>query len=147
MTNLHAPARQSYLFWIMSLSFLAMTTAVTGCGGSKMAAVSGTVSHKGKPITGGTLIFSPAVSGQPASAEVEPDGTFKLGTIKPGDGALIGKHRVTFTPPPQQLTEKQQSDPKYNAPPPLYMGLVPKQVEVEIKSGPNVLEIELVRPS
>ena len=126
--------------------FVGLCVALSGCGSEKLAKVAGTVVHKRMPVTGGTLIFSPMGKtnpGRPASAEINPDGTFVLGTVRTTDGALVGRHRVTFTPPPQQLTEEQRSNPNYIAPPPAYMGLTPKTAEVEIKTGDNNIEIEL----
>jgi hypothetical protein len=107
----------------------------------------------GEPVTGGTLIFRPLGAGpddqnpgKPASAEVQPDGSYILGTNGLLDGAKIGRHHVGYTPPLQQLTEQQRTDPTYHAPPPPYVGLVPKTIEVEVKPGPNTIDLELVRP-
>ncbi|MBX9681226.1 MAG: hypothetical protein K2X38_20920 [Gemmataceae bacterium] len=126
------------LFSLLSIGILA------GCGGETTAEVKGVVVHKGTPITGGTLIFSPVQSGKPATAEVQSDGTYTLSTFGKNDGAVLGKHKVAFTPPPQQLTDEQRTNPKYIAPPPKYMGLQPNAAEVEVKSGPNKIDLELV---
>jgi hypothetical protein len=129
---------------VLCLVFLAATA---GCGSKNIAQVRGTVKFAGAPVKGGTLIFGPVGEGkvgQPASATISPDGTFVLGTNGTTDGALIGRHRVVFTPPPQSLTEKQRSDPNYEAPPPEYYGMVPKEAEVEVKVGQNTMEIELM---
>jgi hypothetical protein len=131
----------------------ALMLGLAGCGGGELAPVSGKVTFKGAPIKGGTLIFSPvpgtagaAIAGKPASAEVGADGSYSLQTNRPLDGAKIGKQRVTFTPPPQQLTEAQRTNPRYKAPAPLYMGLVANPGEVEVKPGPNTIDLELVAP-
>lgn len=34
-----------------------------------------------------------------ANGVVEKDGTFRVGTFKEGDGAVLGKHRVVLSPP------------------------------------------------
>ena len=34
---------------------------------------------------------------QPARGQIEPDGTFELGTYQPGDGAVVGTHKVRIT--------------------------------------------------
>jgi hypothetical protein len=130
---------------VLSLVFSA---ALIGCdGGAQQAAVSGKVTYMGEAVKGGTLIFGPIGEGnvgQPASANIQPDGTYVLGTNRASDGALIARHRVAFTPPPQELTKEQQTDPTYIAPPPAYMGMVPRQVEVAVKAGKNTIDIELV---
>ncbi|MFO0864800.1 MAG: hypothetical protein U0744_09130 [Gemmataceae bacterium] len=129
---------------IIGLCSLLSISFVAGCGGATTAEVKGVVTHKGAPITGGTLIFSPVQSGKPATAEVQSDGTYTLSTFGKNDGAVLGKHKVAFTPPPQQLTEEQKTNPKYIAPPPKYMGLQPNTAEVEVKSGANKIDMELV---
>lgn len=121
-----------------------------GCGPSGIATVEGkVVDPAGKAVTGGTLVFTPvaggdaANAGRPASAEIGADGTFKLTTTDGHDGAQVGKNRILFTPPQPQLTEEQRTDPKYNAPPPQYLGMSPVPAEVEIQPGANNLEIKL----
>ena len=129
---------------------LVFSTAMMGCGESApQAAVSGKVTYMGEAVKGGTLIFGPLGEGkvgQPATATIKPDGTYVLGTNSTSDGALVARHHITFSPPPQELTKEQRTDPTYIAPLPAYMGMVPKQAEVEVKSGKNIIEIELVGP-
>jgi len=138
--------------WWMALLCLTTTLGLVGCGSEGLAPVKGLVTFDGKPITGGMLVFSPVdekspgLTGRPASAEVRPDGSYTLGTNRPSDGARVGRHRVGFTPPPQQLTEQQRTDPNYEPPAPPYMGLVLKATEVEVKSGANTINLELVAP-
>jgi len=123
-----------------------LAVGLAGCGGGTTA-VTGTVKANGKAVTGGTVVFGPlggAEGAKAATGEIQSDGTFKLGTNRPGDGAMPGKYRVTFSPPEQQLTEEQRKDPKYIAPPPQYMGLEVKTPEVEIKSGSGSVDLELV---
>lgn len=94
--------------------------AVSGCGGDsslpKTAKVRGTVSYKGKPLSGGQISFIPeagseaAQSGQPASSQIGTDGSFTLTTFNTGDGALIGAHKV--------IVSKRGSDTSRNQPKP-----------------------------
>src|SRR5262245_36248355 len=69
---------------------------LTGCG-DRLYPVRGTVTlDDGTPVTKGMIICErfeggPAVSAQGA---IQPDGTFRLGTTKPGDGLPVGKYRV-----------------------------------------------------
>ena len=87
---------------------------VSGCGGSSQnmltAAVSGTVTVNGQPVTGGGILFSPIVtgkklSGKPSAGPIQPDGTFSLTTYEAGDGAVIGMHQVVFSPPPATVPD------------------------------------------
>lgn len=131
-----------------SLGFaLVLLVAVIGCGGKQSASVKGTVKTNGQAVTGGTLVFSPVGTGEvgkPATATIGADGSYTLGTDRPGDGAVVGKHRVTFSPPEPQVTEEQRTNPKFTPPPPPYRGLAPKPAEVEVKAGSNTIDLELV---
>ncbi len=71
------------------------------------AAVSGKVTLDGKPLKGGYLTATPS-SGKPAKATIQPDGSFVLSTYKDGDGAQLGTHPVTISPPViDEFTPKQ----------------------------------------
>jgi len=131
----------SRFFAILLCPFLALL--LIGCGGGpSLTPVSGKVTAGGAAVKGGTLTFSPVGEGKPGTAEIK-DGAFTVKTAG-AEGAVVGKHKLTFTPPPQDLTEEQLKDPKFKAPPPLYQGFVPKESEVNISSGTNNLEIQLV---
>ncbi|MGC4005446.1 MAG: hypothetical protein QM811_20920 [Pirellulales bacterium] len=41
-------------------------------------------------------MFQPE-KGKIASGQIQPDGSYELNTVKPGDGAIVGKHRVSVT--------------------------------------------------
>src|SRR5262249_3000951 len=75
----------------------------SGCAGSdagkpKVAPVSGKVTKKGgQPLTHGDITFTPSEggSGQIATGQIGPDGSYTLTTFNTGDGAVLGKHKVT----------------------------------------------------
>jgi hypothetical protein len=74
---------------------------MAGCGpdnGLTMGRVEGKVTYRGEPIEDGQILFVPddakGTSGVPALAKIESDGTFRLSTQDPGDGAIVGHHRV-----------------------------------------------------
>lgn len=141
------------LFGGVILLALILPVLLVGCSTGGLAAVSGKVTYKGKPVPGGTLIFSPIASGEdqnpgkPAAATVQKDGAYTVGTSGTSDGARIGRHRVSYTPPPLDVPEEKLHDPKFNPPPSPYANLVPKTQEVEVKSGRNNIDIELVPKS
>jgi hypothetical protein len=66
-----------------------------GCGGPRVAKVSGRVTYAGRPVSGGKVLFYPE-AGRMALGEIGPDGRYTLTTFQPGDGALIGGHRVAI---------------------------------------------------
>lgn len=131
---------------LVTLAFFA-----NGCGRSgaefNVAPVRGKVLYNGQPVTSGVVRFRPTevagaregVTGKPASGEVKSDGTFVLSTYKDGDGAVIGKHEVSYLPVVKGA-ETYEDKPE----PSPYAGLVPKEKVVEVKKGTNEVTIELV---
>lgn len=76
---------------LISLIFL----GVVGCDSHpETAPASGKVSFNGEPLKFGSVMFQPVDGGQPARAEIKPDGSFEMSTYAEGDGAPLGKHRV-----------------------------------------------------
>jgi hypothetical protein len=77
----------------------------SGCGSGverpPLGSVSGTVTYKEKPVTSGSVMFTPVggSSGDAAriaTGQLESDGTFTLTTFDTGDGAVLGQHVVTI---------------------------------------------------
>ena len=80
-------------------SILLMLCAFVGCGTpapleSLIFPAKGKVSHNGKPLTKGRLIFEPEGAGRDASADIQPDGSYVMTTFQKDDGAARGSHRV-----------------------------------------------------
>jgi hypothetical protein len=122
--------------------------ALTGCG-SDSAVVAGKVTFQGAAVNGGALQFLPVASGDsnpgmPAAGEIQPDGTYVLGRESKADGAVVGKHRVIYTPPMPQLADPANAKPGDRPPPSPYAGLQPMPAEVELKPGSNTVDIELL---
>ena len=95
---------------------LAVLLGLIGCGGdsdqshptSPPAPAKGRITHRGKPLTGGRVIFEPTDGGHEARGEIGPDGSFVLTTHQDGDGAVLGVHRVLIEgvmPPPKTRGE------------------------------------------
>jgi hypothetical protein len=103
--------------------------AVAGCGSSKVYPVSGQINFNGKPLSGtGSITFIPVVQkeGTPmAGGEVLSDGTYKLTTVKEGDGALVGDYRVVIT---QVTVLEPKKVPDGEAAPPIVAALTPEQL-------------------
>jgi hypothetical protein len=86
--------------------FCSVVLAVSLCGCNAGASatplgelipVKGKVTFRGKPLTKGVVEFEPKDSGRRATGDIGPDGAFVLGSIKEGDGATAGVHRVSIT--------------------------------------------------
>jgi hypothetical protein len=79
------------------LSVLCAVAILPGCGDGRPARVpvAGKVLIDGKPVAIGAVRFTPA-DGRPATGELGPDGSFRLTTFEPDDGAVVGTHTVTI---------------------------------------------------
>lgn len=125
--------------------WLGLFLVLPGCGGGDKGSVSGKVTYKGQAVTGGSLTFIPAGTGnpgKPATGEVKSDGTYVLGTNSASDGAAIGTHKVVYSAP--VLEAKRELKPGEGPPRSPFHGLTPKTVQVEVKAGSNTIDIELV---
>jgi hypothetical protein len=84
--------------------FLASAFVAGGCGGGAGSPypVAGTVYLDGqaaKELAGGTVTFNSSELHKSASGEIQPDGTYRLGSLTKDDGAIPGKYEVTVSPP------------------------------------------------
>ena len=126
----------------MGASFLLLA----GCRGSghlETVPVSGTVTLDGKPLAQGTVTFAPEM-GRAATGAIQPDGSYTLKTYKPGDGALLGKHRVAVVA--REVLPSNGPEP-YRAGrwliPVFYSDSAQSGLSFEVKPGKNVYDIEL----
>lgn len=135
---------------------------IVGCGSDGLATypVNGRVTFADdKPLTGGTVEFQPATPPVPSNAEkgslagrisargfIQEDGTYKLSTFEPDDGAIEGKHRVLVTPglPPGPINSLNPSKPVINA---RFQRFETSGLEFTVTpDGPNEFEITVERP-
>lgn len=81
---------------LLTIVIIAFILAASGCSsGLDLGQVTGRVTIQGKPVPSGVIMFYPE-NGPTAVGEIRADGTYTLSTIKPGDGAIVGLHRVTI---------------------------------------------------
>lgn len=79
-------------FLIVSGCFL-----LSGCGGSGIVTVAGTLTYKGKPVTNAFVNFVPTDGGRPSMGETDSSGKFTLTYDPQTKGAKTGKHKVFVT--------------------------------------------------
>lgn len=135
---------------------------LTGCGSGhpERGIVQGTVTLDGKPLTKGSVTFWPTV-GRSALGEIQPDGSYTLTTFEPGDGAIVGSHKVTIevsepgtaAPAPTSFEEevkmlKEGQSPDLTIPrkflaPKRYTRPETTDLTAEIKSGVNRIDLKL----
>ena len=110
-----------------SVRWWAGLVLLAGCGSdSKLETyeVTGTVTFAdGKPLPGGIVTFRSYDHKVSASGVIASDGTCRMGTYKPGDGAVTGRHGVAIAGPTIQgdlddpaNIPKIRIAPKYNRP-------------------------------
>lgn len=117
---------------------------VAGCGGheKETATVKGTVLLDGQPFTGGAVVFTPA-AGRAAMGKIAPDGSYTLGTYRPGDGAIVGHHQVSVVPP-MPVNETDPVSPLAYKLPPRYGNGETSGLEFDVESDKeNTYDIKL----
>jgi hypothetical protein len=115
---------------------LTVAALSAGCGGENLGRVTGRVTCHGKPFYPATITFSPVSdqegaleAGKPAWGVTDESGRFILTTTRQGDGALVGRHRVTIN------VEYPDRVP--------CRGYQKVQIIVEVKEGDNEIDFRL----
>ena len=133
-------SRRPFRFTVLALLLI----AAAGCSSGNLSPVRGKVVFKdGTPLIGGlvrlrgidqTLQVSPR-------GDIQPDGTFVLGTYQVDDGVMPGKYQVAITPPPRRkVREKPVEGPIIH---PRFENFETSALEVEVKRGKNDFKIEV----
>jgi hypothetical protein len=109
---------------------VATLLVLIGCSDGRMrtAPVKGTITYKGKPVPQGSIMFQPENNGPSATANIK-DGSYSLKTYRNGDGAVLGKHKVTVISLEDQAGLLPET--RANLPPPI----VPLHYSFPDKSG------------
>lgn len=128
------------------LAPLALVVLATGCGSGRCQ-VAGRVTYEdGTPVPGGTVIAEATIDGKVVGvqANIESDGAFRLGTDRPGDGALPGNYRVLLMP--VALSDFDLAAGKKATIEGKYSKFETSGITVEVKPGGNELNITVIRP-
>ncbi len=93
------------LVWLL----VCVSGLFVGCGGGdgpKLVPAGGVVTFKGKPIGKISVLLMPnEAQGMIAEGTTDQNGNFKLQTKDPGDGAMVGSYKVSFTYVPDEIPE------------------------------------------
>jgi len=139
--------------WLCLLALAALATIAGGCKRNpRVVPVSGVVYYNDNPLPYGTIMFQPD-KGQPASGEIQPDGTFKLSSYGPDDGAVPGQHSVSVScyagqrPAPEKAEQQGDGSLGKLLIPLRYTRLASSGLMAEIKDEPNqTIEFRLTGP-
>ena len=89
-----------------------------GCGGKRLAPVSGTVTLNGQPLANATVNFQPIAApgsidaGIGSQAKTNDKGEFTLTTSTGENGAVVGKHRVMISLLSEQVGDSDTRPPR-----------------------------------
>lgn len=124
---------------------LGLLLCLVGCGETKYP-VSGVVKYKDQPLPNVNVVMLRS-DGMVATAVTDASGAFaNVTTEMPGDGAPLGKYKVSFTPV-STVTENPDSADAYAAPPkPPFPAkyMMPETSFIEIEVKPDLPPVEWV---
>ena len=129
--------------FVSVLVFALFLTACTNSDRKPVFPVQGKVIYRGKPATGARVIFHPHDENAPQSprpsAEVQPDGSFRLSTYVSQDGASPGRYAVTiFWPSAARIEDTENAGPDQLHG--RYSNYKTTPIRVEILAGANALD-------
>jgi hypothetical protein len=129
-----------------------------GCGGSDgeegLAPVTGQITYDGQPVPAGEIHFYPVDGQRSSSGTIEADGKYALTSYQPGDGALIGKHKVVIDakeagaplPDPDTLVAgSPPPKPPQRILPAQYYDQATTPLEADVKDEDNVIDFAITK--
>jgi hypothetical protein len=116
--------------------------AFCGCNKQTYVQVSGQVLIDGQPLAHGTIGFVPT-KGRAARSNLDSNGRFTLMTYKPGDGVVLGTHRIEIKGVEQIGTNPVKF--KWHAPE-KYANFAESGLTEEITGPTDSIKIELKWP-
>lgn len=123
---------------------LALMLAAAGCGGPKMAPVTGKITVVGLPAVRGSVSYIPEntkdASCKAASGEIGPDGTYVLNTPGEGEGAIVGRYIVSVSG--RGLNDAETMPPNRQIPA-RYATARQSGLTAEVKPGSNEINFDL----
>ena len=138
--------------WFAIPAGLLLLFSVLGCG-RDFYPVHGKVTFAdGTPLPGGLVVCELKVGDKAfmARGEIQRDGTFRLGTEKPGDGARPGKYRVLVTPEeayePNEARGIRAVKIKSPGIDERFLDFNTSGLELEVQPGPNEVVLTVARP-
>ncbi len=140
--------RQMAIHWVSFGAGAIVALAIAGCGkqAPPIAPVTGKVTYEGKPLPGRAVIHFMSEGGFGSSCELQPDGTFRLGS-EYGKGILPGNYKVSIAPPiPSPLDTKAAVQPTYYYIPQKYRDFGTSDLTAEITAdGTNDFPFDMKR--
>lgn len=132
---------------LSAVLFLGLLAFAIGCTpAEELGRISGKVTHDGKPLSRGLVMFANRAKGVYMTAPIQPDGSYEVQMAK-GAGLPLGDYDVAVAPPmidhpigPILNPPKLEDEPDFPA---KYRTWDTSPLKVTIVSGENQLAIEL----
>ena len=150
------PIRSVGAGWLMCWLGIGLAGCSANSGAPEVASAGGTITYQGKPLANAVVAFAADTGVRISHATTDANGRYRLSTLKPGDGAVVGNHRVTVVaqgprrePPPGTPGAGMPGGPSLPGLP-----LIPEKyfqphtsgLTAEVRSGEdNVFDIELAQ--
>jgi hypothetical protein len=131
---------------LAAVAVLLLASLTAGCGSGRYP-VSGRVTYEdGTPVESGTVIGEADVDGKLVGVQgnIEPDGSFRWGAERAGDGAFPGNYRVLVMP--RALGDSEKAAGMVPAVDGKYGNFQSSGITIEVKAGNNDLPITVSRP-
>ena len=110
-----------------------------------MFAVSGTLTHQNKPMSGAVITFHPTNGKLTAQGTANADGKYSLTTYLANDGASAGDYAVTVYWPEEKA--KPTDDPDPPLPPDrlkeAYANVKTTKLKATVREQPNTIDFPL----
>jgi len=143
------PGRPAVLAAILVAGLLAVSCQSRGVNS---AVVSGKVTYKGAPVTGGKVTFHSPTAG-PVPGPINPDGTYSFGGVAPGEMKVTVETEsarqaasmdyTKMMKPPAGMKESATPTPVYVPIPAKYANEATTPLTVKVASGNNTINLEL----
>jgi len=120
------------------------TALACGCGPSETGGVvQGKVTYKGAPLALGSILFVPE-SGPTATANFQPDGSYRLLNAHKTEFIAPGAYRVVVIPGSADKRALPESKGAGALPIPIeFTSTTTTPLRYEVKDGPNAFDIDL----
>lgn len=130
--------------WRLLVPLLVVTAA--GCGSGRYPVTGKVAFEDGSPLDEGTVSAEATIDGKLVAARgnIQNDGSFQLGTERPGDGALPGKYRVVVLP--RALGDSENAQGMKPAVADKFTRFDTSGITHEVPNGPSELNIRVTRP-
>jgi hypothetical protein len=107
--------RHTYRRWLATAGTGLVLLGLAGCGSDRTYPVRGQLLYDyGRPIqelSGSTITFTSPKLGKSATGTIEGDGSFRLTTLRPNDGAYPGTYQVVINQPHPNAERRETRKP------------------------------------